>query len=60
MILAAVSPTTDSKILNNYKNLISGFIINGNSAIIQSAKQEITKGLGGLLGKKLEQKIYRP
>ena len=49
--------TTDSKILNNYKNLISGFIINGNSAIIQSAKQEITNGLGGLLGKKLlEQK----
>jgi alpha-glucuronidase len=44
---------TDSKILNNYKTLISGVIINGNSAIIQSAKQEITTGLEGLLGRKL-------
>jgi alpha-glucuronidase len=48
---------TDSKMLGNYKALVSGFIINGNSAIIQSTKQEIKNGLEGLLGKSLpEQK----
>ena len=47
----------DTKMLNSYRGLISGFIINGNSAIIQSARQEITTGLEGLLGGKLtEQK----
>jgi len=44
---------TDTKILNNYRTLISGFIVNGNSPVIQSAKQEISNGLDGLLGRKL-------
>ena len=44
---------TDTKILNNYSTLISGFIVNGNSPVIQSAKQEISNGLEGLLGRKL-------
>src|SRR5260221_4922557 len=47
----------DTKILNSCRTLISGFMINGNSAIIQFARQEITTGLEGLMGEKLpEQK----
>jgi alpha-glucuronidase len=39
--------------LNQYKTAITGFTISGNSPLITSAKEELSIGLEGLLGKKI-------
>ncbi len=40
----------DQQLLNNYKNLITGYMMEGNSSTITAARNEIQKGLEGLLG----------
>jgi alpha-glucuronidase len=43
----------NKNILNQYRNNISGILIKGESEIIQAAKNELTIGLGNMLGTKL-------
>jgi alpha-glucuronidase len=44
---------SNTNVLNQYKSAISGFTVYGNSPVINSAKEELSMGLEGLLGKKL-------
>jgi len=44
----------DPGILKSYNKLIKGWIVEGDSPVIQSAKKELDKGLEGLLGHKVQ------
>ena len=46
----------DHKVLVNYQNKISSINVNGTSLTILSAKEELLKGLSGLIGKKIADK----
>ena len=43
----------NAQLLQQYRNSISGIVINGNDATILAAKEELLTGLQGLLGKKV-------
>ncbi|MEG8947760.1 alpha-glucuronidase family glycosyl hydrolase [Rosettibacter firmus] len=45
----------DKKILDSYTSQIKGWIVEGNSPTILVAKEELQKGLNGLLGKKIKE-----
>ncbi|HVO74294.1 MAG TPA: alpha-glucuronidase family glycosyl hydrolase, partial [Ignavibacteriaceae bacterium] len=45
----------DQQMLNEYKNSITGLLIEGNSSTISAAKNELQKGLEGLLGTSVPQ-----
>jgi alpha-glucuronidase len=44
---------SDKTLLDKYRSAISGLIINGSSATIKITKEELSKDLEGLLGKKI-------
>ena len=44
---------SNTALLNQYKSDITGFTISGSSPIIAAAKEELSMGLKGLLGKKI-------
>lgn len=43
----------NTALLNKYRSTISGIYITGNTPILLAAKEELLKGLSGLLGKKI-------
>ncbi len=45
---------TDQTILASYRKSVTGWIIEGNSPILNSASKELQEGLNGLLGRKIE------
>jgi len=42
---------TEAELLDQYTSIINGWIIEGNSPVLQSARNELQLGLNGLLGK---------
>lgn len=50
---------SDPAILSEYRKSITGFIITGNTPVLNSAREELTAGLSGLLGKEIPE-LKRP
>jgi len=50
---------SDPAILSEYRKSITGFIITGNTPVLNSAREELTAGLSGLLGKEIAE-LNRP
>ncbi len=47
-------PITDKRTLKDYRVLITGVVIQGDSPSLRAAKQELNAGLGGILGREVQ------